>query len=233
MESDDVCFLKEFPDSMERMQISELDPQIPSGALIQVSSYLGNLSFRVCNKMQDIVQYTPVILDPNTANPRLLLSDDLTSVKSLEFSEKQLLPNNPERFDWFFSVLGSEGFNSGTHCWDVEVKGSSGWSIGVTTASHERTGGDIFATDIWNVKYNESVLYEEFYYQFPKPNNEFIVQRELERVRVNLDYDAGTVSFSDPVTKTHLQTFTTTFSDTVFPFLCCYDSLKILPYSAL
>ncbi|XP_048056286.1 zinc-binding protein A33-like [Megalobrama amblycephala] len=88
-----------------------------SGALIHVSHYLGNLQFRVWKKMQDIVQNTPVILDPNTANPFLILSDDLTSVR--ENRNKQPLPDNPERFD---CVLGSEGFNSGTHCWDVEVK---------------------------------------------------------------------------------------------------------------
>ncbi|XP_026108475.1 tripartite motif-containing protein 35-like isoform X2 [Carassius auratus] len=57
MKDSDVCFLKKFPVSMERVQISsQPDPQTPSGALIHVPRYLGNLLFRVWKKMQDIVQ---------------------------------------------------------------------------------------------------------------------------------------------------------------------------------
>ncbi|XP_026076750.1 tripartite motif-containing protein 35-like isoform X2 [Carassius auratus] len=57
MNASDVCFLKKFPVSMERVQISsQPDPQTPSGALIHVPRYLGNLPFRVWKKMQDIVQ---------------------------------------------------------------------------------------------------------------------------------------------------------------------------------
>ncbi|ROL43506.1 Tripartite motif-containing protein 35 [Anabarilius grahami] len=56
MKASDVCFLKEFPVSMERVQSSQPDPQMASGALIHVPRYLGNLPFRVWKKMQDIVQ---------------------------------------------------------------------------------------------------------------------------------------------------------------------------------
>ncbi|ROJ30550.1 Tripartite motif-containing protein 35 [Anabarilius grahami] len=188
LKDNDLCFLKKFPVSMERVQISQPDPQMPSGALIHVSRYLGNLQFRVWKKMQDIVQNTPVILDPNTANQWLVLSDDLTSVKNNR--KKQLLPDNPERFDYYPCVLGSEGFNSGTHCWDVEYG-----------------------------------LSEEF---------GFLVKQDLERVRVDLDYDRGTVLFSDPVSNTHLHTFTTTFTDTLFAFfwLSPFSSLRILPFNS-
>ncbi|XP_059415027.1 E3 ubiquitin-protein ligase TRIM39-like [Carassius carassius] len=219
MKDSDVCFLKKFPVSMERVQISsQPDPQTPSGALIHVPRYLGNLPFRVWKKMQDIVQNTPVILDPNTANPRLVLSDDLTSVKDI-LLKSQPLPDNPERFDYYSCVLGTEGFNSGTYYWDVEVKESLCWSIGVTTASNQRKGRDFFNTDVWSVCYG-----------LCEPSG-FSVEQDLERVRVYLDYDRGTVSFSDPVTNTHLHTFTTTFTDSIFPFFCSIYHLRILPYS--
>ncbi|XP_073800149.1 tripartite motif containing 35-19 isoform X2 [Danio rerio] len=220
LKANDVCFLKEFPVSMERVQISQPDPQTPSGALIHVSRYLGNLPFRVWKKMQDIVHYTPVILDPNTAHPRLVLSDDLTSVK---YSGKdQPVPDNPERFDSYYCVLGSEGLNSGKHCWNVEVKESQYWSLGVSTASNQRKGSPFSNTGVWSVKYKQSV------------GSGFTVNQDLERVRVDLDCDRGTVSFSDPVTNTHLHTYTTTFTESVFPFFWCCSpvSLRILPLSS-
>ncbi len=163
----------------------------------------------------DCVSSAPVILDPNTAHPRLVLSDDLTSVTLGE--NKQPLPDNPERFDDYYCVLGSEGFNSGTHSWDVEVKESLCWSLGVTTASNQRKGCDFFNTNVWFVQNRVST------------RSGFAVKQALERISVYLDYERGMVSFSDPVTNTHLHTFTTTFTDTILPFFCCSSSLRILP----
>ncbi len=159
-----------------------------------------------------------MILDPNTAHPRLVVSDDLTSVRYSE--NNQLIPDNPERFNSCPCVLGSEGFNSGTHCWDVEVKESSDWILGVTTASNQRKGCVFFNTDVWSVQHGLSELFG------------FRVKQDLERVRVNLDYDRGKVSFSDPVTNTRLHTFTTTFTHTLFPFFGSYSPLKILPFNS-
>ncbi|XP_051569417.1 nuclear factor 7, brain-like isoform X2 [Myxocyprinus asiaticus] len=225
--NDDVSFLKNFKVTMERAQRSQPDPQMTSGAFIHVPHYLGNLTFRVWKKMQDIVHKTPVILDPNTAHPFLILSDDLTSVRCSE--DRQPIPDNPERFDWFECVLGSEGFNSGTHCWDVEVKDNRCWIIGVTTASNQRKGRVFFNTDVWSVQYDED---EVFSLYLDHPSTVFPVIQYLERVRVHLDYDGGKVSFSDLVTNTHLHTFTHTFTHTLLPFFWNYDDtipLRILP----
>ncbi|XP_051569441.1 nuclear factor 7, ovary-like isoform X2 [Myxocyprinus asiaticus] len=190
--NDDLSFLKNFKVTMERAQRSQPDPQMTSGAFIHVPHYLGNLTFRDWKKMQDIVHKTPVILDPNTAHPHLILSDDLTSVRNSE--NIQPIPDNPERFNWFECVLGSEGFNSGTHCWDVEVKDNRCWIVGITTKSNKRKGYDFFNTDVWSVEYDE---FGSFPLYLRYSSTVFPVTQNLEHVRVHLDYDGGKVSFSD------------------------------------
>ncbi|KAK9976443.1 hypothetical protein ABG768_021648 [Culter alburnus] len=227
MKANDVSFLKNFNVTMERVQISQPDPEMSSGALIHVSHYLGNLSFRVWKKMLETVQHTPLTLDPNTAHPCLTLSTDLTSVSYSD--EDKNCPDNPERIDDYACVLSSEGFNSGTHCWDVEVGDNTYWCLGITTASNQRKGEVFFDSNVWYVQYIDS----EYSSQSPEqPWTFFTVKEKLQRVRVQLDYDGGTVSFSNPVTKNCLRTFRASFTETVFPFLynlCPTSPLRILP----
>ncbi len=169
----------------------------------------------------------PVILDPNTAHPELKLSDDLTG---LTWSpDTHSCPSNPERFDVYPCVLGSEGFISGTHCWDVEVGDNTHWTVGITTASNPRKGFTFFGKDVWCVWYKKK---EYFSYYQDQAYTPISVKETLQRVRVLLDWDRGEVCFSDPVTDTHLCSFTTVFTERLFPFfssVCVTCSLRILP----
>ncbi|XP_076119142.1 zinc-binding protein A33-like [Alosa pseudoharengus] len=230
MGADDDTFLQNYKSTVERAQCTLQDPERVSGALINVAKHLGNLNFRVWEKMQEIIQYTPVTLDPNTAHPRLILSEDLTSVRRGD--EEQQLPDNPERFDKNLSVLGSEGFNSGTHCWDVEVGENTGWIVGVMTESAQRKGDLSSMSGRWFVVCTGAVYGT---YAPPHVNTLLPVQQKLQRIRVQLDWDKGELSFSNPDNNTHIHTFTHTFTERVFPYFangCKVHPLRILPMKA-
>ncbi|XP_042563053.1 zinc-binding protein A33-like, partial [Clupea harengus] len=197
-----------------------------SGALINVAKHLGNLKFRVWEKMKKIVKYTPVTLDPNTAYPQLILSEDLTSVRYSNVTQQ--LPDNPERFDEYTCVLGSEGFNSGTHCWDVEVGDSDFWFLGVKTESSQRKGGSVLSGvwRVWHINGAYGALAPSH------PETLLTMKQKPQRIRVQLDCGRGKLSFSDPDNNTHLHTFTHTFTERVFPFFITRSSLRILPVKA-
>ncbi|XP_075883946.1 E3 ubiquitin-protein ligase TRIM35-like [Nelusetta ayraudi] len=213
-QKDTMVFLNSYKglQSRARDQCSHSEPQLLPGALINVAKHLGNLSFTVWQKMKDQVNFSPVILDPNTANLWLHLSDDLTSVRNRGETSQQL-PDNPERHTRYTSLVGSEGFSSGQHSWEVEVGDHPDWTIGLAKESADRKGERSASPEygLWCLSYRNGKYTDGL-------GDTVTVEKSVERLRVQLDFGQGKVSFYDAVDQTHICTHRDTFTEKLFPF---------------
>ncbi|KAK2839555.1 hypothetical protein Q5P01_013295 [Channa striata] len=198
-------------------------PQHVAGALISVAKYLGNMGFSVWCKMKEIVSYTPVVLDPNTAHQHIYPSESLTSVTC---GPPQSLPATPERMEQHRSVLGFEGFSSGSHSWDVEVGDGNVWALGAVASGAQRMGD--LRSGLWMVRFCNG----KFTAFCPsRPPCVIPLKDKPQRIRVHLDWNRGRLSFSDLETHKVIHTFTHTFTDRMFPYFNTWNvhPLTILP----
>ncbi|CAM5098938.1 unnamed protein product [Natator depressus] len=135
-----------------------------------------------------------VTLDPDTAHPQLIVSADRKSVRRGD--TWQDLPNNPGRFDTELCVLGCEGFTSGRHYWEIELKEGEVCIVGVVRESVSRKGDIDFNPErgIWAV-----LCSEDRYWALTSPDDltPFSPSRGPRRIRVYLDYEEGRVAFFD------------------------------------
>uniref|UniRef100_A0A3Q4BGX9 B30.2/SPRY domain-containing protein n=1 Tax=Mola mola TaxID=94237 RepID=A0A3Q4BGX9_MOLML len=83
-------------------------------------------------------RWIDVHLDPRTANPWLVLSEDGRQVRDGDF--EQNLVDIPERFDTAPCVLATRGFTTGRHYWEVDVGDKTAWDLGVAQQSVNRKG---------------------------------------------------------------------------------------------
>ncbi|XP_072551121.1 tripartite motif containing 35-30 [Salminus brasiliensis] len=224
---DDLQFLLNYRASVDRTQAKLDSPDRLSGVLINVAKHLSNLGFQVSEKLHGVVQYTPVALDPNTAHADLVVSDDLLTM--VYTGERQDLPPNPERFEGFASVLGSEGYSSGTHSWEVEVGDNTSWAVGVISESVYTHRENLSRFGLWYVGFSNG-KYGKGY--SPEILSVMRVGEKVRRIRIQLDLDKGRLTFTDSGRNTCLHIFKQTFNERVFPYFynhCKSHPLRILP----
>ncbi|XP_034532107.1 tripartite motif-containing protein 35-like [Notolabrus celidotus] len=226
LKSGSVPFLQNYKAAVEKVkQRPPEDPQLGPGVLIDVAKHLGNLTCNIWNNMSQLFTYSPVVLDPNTAGSTILVSKDL---KSLRYKEKaSWLPQNPERFELYSTVLGSKGLDLGAHMWDVEVEGAVDWTVGLIRESVLRKG-DI-PTGYFGLQFCDGV----YKASYPPFTDEVIpVQKQLQRIRVELNHQDFQLclAFFDLDTTQHIYTFVLPVSGRVLPF---FNTVSTNPVSIL
>ncbi|XP_046907267.1 E3 ubiquitin-protein ligase TRIM39-like [Hypomesus transpacificus] len=165
-------------------------------------------------KLKRIQQYAvDVTLDPDTAHPYLILSEDGKQVTHGDM--KQDLPDNPERFDYCSCVLGKQGYSSGRFYYEVQVQGKTEWDLGVARESINRKGEITLSPEdgYWTV-----ILRNGNTYIATDPCVLLSLRQKPQKVGVFVDYEEGLVSFYNVEARSHIYSYTgCTFTEKVYP----------------
>ncbi|XP_044199639.1 E3 ubiquitin-protein ligase TRIM7-like [Thunnus albacares] len=156
-----------------------------------------------------------VTLDPDTAHPNLILSDDGKQVRHGDVRKN--LPNNPERFNSCVNVLGKQSFSSGRLYYEVQVKGKTAWTLGVAKESIDRKGQITLSPDngYWTLWLRNG---DEYVANDDSPVD-LSLQTQPEKVGVFVDYEAGLICFYD-----------VDAADLLYAFTDCSFTEKLVPY---
>ncbi|XP_078022663.1 E3 ubiquitin-protein ligase TRIM21-like [Epinephelus lanceolatus] len=167
-------------------------------------------------ELKRVQQYAvDVTLDPDTAYPHLILSDDGKQVHHVKV--KKNLPDNPKRFSKCTCVLGKRSFSSGRSYFEVQVKGKTEWDLGVARESINRKGNITLRPQngywtIWLRNGNE-------YAALAGPLVRLSLKSRPQKVGVFVDYEEGLVSFYDVDAAALIYSFTgCSFTEKLFPY---------------
>ncbi|XP_078101826.1 E3 ubiquitin-protein ligase TRIM21-like [Sander vitreus] len=178
------------------------------------------------SELKRVQQYAvDVTLDPDTAYPNLILSDDVKQVYHGDVRKN--LPDNPERFSLNPCVLGKQSFSSGRFYFEVQVKGKTEWDLGVARESINRKGQITLSPEngywtIWLRNGNE-------YKALAAPSVLLSLKSPPQKVGVFVDYEEGLVSFYDVDAAALIYSFTgCSFTEKLFPYFgpCFNDGGK-------
>ncbi|XP_041661243.1 NACHT, LRR and PYD domains-containing protein 3-like isoform X2 [Cheilinus undulatus] len=161
--------------------------------------------------------FCELALDPNTAHRKLKLSKNNRKVTRV--GENQSYPDHPDRFDFSPQLLHRDGL-TGRCYWEVKWRGSV--DVSVSYRKIRRKGGSddcLFGHNdqSWRLFCSP----KGFSVRHNNKQTDLPLSQSFSsgRVAVYVDYDAGSLSFysvsSD--TLTHLYTFSTTFTEPLYP----------------
>uniref|UniRef100_A0A3Q2EIJ3 Si:ch73-54f23.4 n=1 Tax=Cyprinodon variegatus TaxID=28743 RepID=A0A3Q2EIJ3_CYPVA len=191
---------------------AEVDTEVRSGW------FVGPIQYRIWKHMKScLYPITSVKFDLETAHPNLSLSQTCTSVWFDEDKDTSGVQANPRRFNYYYCLLGQQGFNTGRHYWEVEVGYKTAWRLGVAREDVPR--GEMTETGtsigLWTLALKGGSILA---CTDPKPTK-VTVSARLIRIGVFLDCEGEEVTFYNAVTMAPIYTFSTgTVMVPLFPF---------------
>ncbi|XP_032363371.1 E3 ubiquitin-protein ligase TRIM7-like [Etheostoma spectabile] len=214
---DGVGFLEHYQDTMS--STCHKEPQVCT-RLIDVAKHLGNLQYTEWEKMKHIAPYSQFLsvhqctscpLPPSVpSHPRYIFQ----LRAGTESGSCCPCPSYPRTFPPWVPHPCERGFESGLHCWDIEVGSTNNWTIGVAAQSVSRKAEFEVCPEagLWCISLREGE------YQALTAPAQTLNSHQLSRVRVRLDWDEGTLDFMNADSETHLFTFKHCFTEKMYPF---------------
>lgn len=153
-------------------------------------------------------------MDPSTAQRDLCLSEDGRQVRYEEQRKTSSHSDTPRRFSPALFVLGREGLSAGRHYWEVEVGHKTAWTLGVARGSVRRKGEIRLSPDggFWCLWLKNGEVKALAGNRVP-----LYLTSLPQKMGIFLDCEAGQVSFYDARARSHLYTFSDTFTESLYP----------------
>ncbi|XP_078422455.1 zinc-binding protein A33-like [Cetorhinus maximus] len=211
-QQDAFSLLKDDPEkgkSEGNYQTTVTEGKLPLG------SFKGPIQYKVWRDIMDVINPAPAALtmDPSTAHPQLVLSEDRTSVK---LGDKLRSASDPsEVAERELSVLGSVGFTSGRHYWEVNVGNKTSWDVGVVKDTFRKRGSrSAQDTGYWIIGMKNGI---EYWASTANPTR-ISINAKPKKIGVYLDYEGGQLSFYNASNMSTLFTFIDSFTGKIYPY---------------
>ncbi|XP_075687058.1 nuclear factor 7, brain-like [Rhinoderma darwinii] len=220
-DADSISFLTDIKSFIETCQSQQKEVMSSGNSLLSKDlcqgTFRGPIQYTVWTQMKSFVvpHLTPMLLDPVTAHPNLVMSDNMTSVK---YGDVKLpVTDNPKRFSQCILVLGSQGFESGRHYWEVEVGDKTAWDVGMASESSNRKGKIKLnpRNGYWAIWLRNGNAYKAL----ESPSKTLVLNAKPKRIGVYVDYEGGQISFYNADDMSAIYTFRATFTEKLYPYL--------------
>lgn len=162
-----------------------------------------------------------MLFDSDTAGSRLVVTGSGNCLKYV----KAMSPNSSDvrGFDGPM-ILGTKGFTSGRHYWEVQVGLMTDWDVGVAEETVPRAGRFVLVRAKGFFLIGKRAL---DYLVHGSPQRSLHLSPKPKNVGVYLDYNGGRVSFYDVDRKLHIHSFTEeSFAGKLYPFFYLHSWAK-------
>ncbi|XP_045902249.1 E3 ubiquitin-protein ligase TRIM39-like [Micropterus dolomieu] len=212
--------LKDAPSTKDWTEVSVRAPSY-EGTVVRAVAQLEETLSKEMKKLLEselkrVQQYAVnVTLDPDTAHPELILSEDEKQVNHGHV--RKTAPKKTGRFSHYNFVLGKQSFSSGRFYFEVQVKDKTKWNLGVARESINRKGEITMSPNegYWTIWLRNGNQYRAL----ADPSVRLSLKSRPQKVGVFVDYEEGLVSFYDVDAAALIYSFTG----------CCFTE-KLLPF---